>query len=406
MTPNNLRTLFDLCAQVVTLLTVVVFLAIPAGFVAAAAGVPKILNYQGRLMDSSGVLLGGTGTPYCFKFSIYDDATVGSGSKLWPSSAPSVMTATVRNGVFSVGVGDTGIGGDVLDFDFQSTDTAFLNVEVATKVGATCAPGDGAESFETLSPRNRIESAGYAVNASTVGGFTPAQQATGNQIPVLSSNRLVLGGIGAGISATSSNVLTLQGSGATGNINFFNGSNTLTSSGDFTLAGLLSSDRIVFVSGTSTHFFSGSIAANSAAFGATATSSFSTAGELTLAGSFNGPLQAQAGVVSATSTIGVTYGGTGISTVPTFGQLLLGTAAGGYSLAATSTLGLPTFASLASYLSLAAWYATTTDALAEGSTNYDANRQIYDVSAENELLETIEHCARLSYAGRCWPGRA
>jgi hypothetical protein len=54
----------------------------------------------------------------------------------------------------------------VLDFDFQSTDTAFLNVEVATKVGATCAPGDGAESFETLSPRNRIESAGYAVNAS------------------------------------------------------------------------------------------------------------------------------------------------------------------------------------------------------------------------------------------------
>jgi hypothetical protein len=59
-------------------------------------------------------------------------------------------------------------------------------------------------------------------------------------------------------------------------------------------------------------------------------------------GSLTGPLQAIAGVVSATSTLSPVYGGTGISTLPTYGQLLLGNASGGYTLTATSSLGLVT----------------------------------------------------------------
>ena len=141
----------------------------------AATGVPKILNYQGRLLSSTGTLLGGVGTEYCFKFSFYDSPTVGAGTKLWPASAASPMTAVVRNGVFTVGIGDTNAGGDVLDYDFQTTDSTYINVEVATKVGPTCAAGDGAESFENLSPRQRINSSGYAINSGTVGGYTATQ---------------------------------------------------------------------------------------------------------------------------------------------------------------------------------------------------------------------------------------
>ena len=140
-----------------------------------ATGVPKILNYQGRLLDVNENLLGGTGTDFCFKFSIYDDAVVGApDNKLWPSATSSVMTINVSNGVFNTAIGDTGAGADALDFNFQDNDVAFLHIEVADKVGATCSAGDGAEVFETLGPRQRVGASGYAINADTVDGFHAA----------------------------------------------------------------------------------------------------------------------------------------------------------------------------------------------------------------------------------------
>ncbi|MFZ2681475.1 MAG: hypothetical protein WAZ14_00005, partial [Patescibacteria group bacterium] len=206
--------------------------------VLAATGAPALIHHQGRLFDTSGNLLGGSsGTDYCFQFSFYDDAVVGGGDvKLWPSGSPSTMTVTVTNGVFGVNIGDTSVGGDTLDFDFETTDTAYLNVEVAAKVGLTCAAGDGAESFDTLSPRQRVVSSGYAINANTISGYSAAQSATADQIPVLTSGNLVLGGTNPQLNVTGSNTLTLQ-SGVTGSVQFFSSSNSLNSSGDLTLAG-------------------------------------------------------------------------------------------------------------------------------------------------------------------------
>ncbi|HWO06954.1 MAG TPA: helix-turn-helix domain-containing protein, partial [Candidatus Paceibacterota bacterium] len=83
-------------------------------------------------------------------------------------------------------------------------------------------------------------------------------------------------------------------------------------------------------------------------FTATSTSATSTLPNLSVTnlalGSLNGPLHANNGVVSATTSIGVTYGGTGLTTAPTYGQLLVGQANGTYALTATSSLGLLTFA--------------------------------------------------------------
>src|SRR6185437_12146377 len=65
---------------------------------------------------------------------------------------------------------------------------------------------------------------------------------------------------------------------------------------------------------------------------------------LTLNSALNGPLQVNNGVVSATSSIGIPYGGTGTSTLPTYGKLLVGNSLGGYDYVATSSLGLITSA--------------------------------------------------------------
>jgi nucleotide-binding universal stress UspA family protein len=57
-------------------------------------------------------------------------------------------------------------------------------------------------------------------------------------------------------------------------------------------------------------------------------------------GSLNGPLHANNGLVSATSSIGVLYGGTGLTAAPSYGQLLVGNSSGGYTLTATSSLSI------------------------------------------------------------------
>src|SRR5438105_1137651 len=62
----------------------------------AAAGVPKIISYQGRLTDNTGALLGGAGTNYDFKFSIWDNSDITLGTKLWPTTGGSPHTVTLN----------------------------------------------------------------------------------------------------------------------------------------------------------------------------------------------------------------------------------------------------------------------------------------------------------------------
>jgi len=203
------------CTRFIAAFTIIASLAIPNAY--AAVGVPSSFSYQGRLSNSGGTLLTGT---YCFSFSIYDAAT--SGTKLWPAGTPGTVNLTVTNGVFSANVGiDTP---DALTFDFNNTDTAYLNVQVGSSCGA----------LESLSPRPRITAAGYAINSRTVGGATPGTGAD-NILKLTAAGVASLGATNPGLTATGSNTLTVQAS-STGDIRFFSASNSLTSAGLLTLA--------------------------------------------------------------------------------------------------------------------------------------------------------------------------
>ncbi len=138
---------------------------------AQAFGAPRILPYQGRLLDSSGTPLGGTaGAGYCFRFSFYTTPVVGAGTKLWPVGAPASMLSTVKNGLFALSIGDTSAGGDTLDFNFASAGALYLNVEVANTVAGSCT----GSNFETLSPRQRIGAVAYALQSNSVAGSEPS----------------------------------------------------------------------------------------------------------------------------------------------------------------------------------------------------------------------------------------
>ena len=102
---------------------------------------------------------------------------------------------------------------------------------------------------------------------------------------------------------------------------------------------------------------------------------------------FGGGPITDSGTFTMSGVLAVANGGTGTSTAPTYGKVLLGNSAGGYDLVATTSLGITAGsagwgsivgtlsdqtdlqAALDAKLSLTSWYATTTDGLDEGATN-------------------------------------
>ncbi|MEK7641693.1 MAG: hypothetical protein AAB365_01740 [Patescibacteria group bacterium] len=141
----------------------------------AAAGAPMQIAYEGRLTDSGGNPLGGTGTVYCYRFSIYDAAT--SGNKLWPASTPTQTTATTTDGVFNAIIGQADTLSSTI-FDFSTTSTAFLQVEVNTTT-STCGG-----SWEALLPRQSVLSSGYALQSANVYGALLKTDTVNNRVQI------------------------------------------------------------------------------------------------------------------------------------------------------------------------------------------------------------------------------
>lgn len=135
--------------KLTSILFVILFLSILYyPFSAASAAVPRLINYQGRLTDTSGNPLTGS---YALTFRIYDAET--AGNLLWEETQSGVV---IQKGVFSV------LLGSVKSLNLAFDKPYFLEIKVGSEV---------------MSPRQRITSAAYAIKAESADSLTiPAQQ--------------------------------------------------------------------------------------------------------------------------------------------------------------------------------------------------------------------------------------
>ncbi len=133
----------------VTLLTVTVIIAVLALASPATADVPQMINYQGRLTNSSGAPFD---TTVSITFTIYDDST--GGAAKWSETHPSV---SVDSGGFSIILGAGSPPMPIEDTVFNQPDR-YLGIKVG--------------SDPELTPRTRLVSVPYSHRVSTVDGAT------------------------------------------------------------------------------------------------------------------------------------------------------------------------------------------------------------------------------------------
>src|SRR5688572_16333706 len=130
------------------------YIASPAS---AASTVPKLLNYQARITDDSGVPVPDGNLNIWI--SVYDASSGGSCLYAMRGSCgtPSFKTVSVVNGVFSTLIGDTVAGDNAIGDTLFDASTLYLGITVA--------------SDTEMVPRKRLTTAPYAMNADRLDGL-------------------------------------------------------------------------------------------------------------------------------------------------------------------------------------------------------------------------------------------
>ncbi|PIP88361.1 hypothetical protein COW80_00760, partial [Candidatus Beckwithbacteria bacterium CG22_combo_CG10-13_8_21_14_all_01_47_9] len=122
----------------------------------------RYLSFQARLTDSSDNPIT---TPTDVRFIVYNNETASGSAKLWEELR---YIDPDQDGIFSVTLGTE-----------QSIASSVFTENVNLWLGVTV------EVDPEATPRQRIATVGYALNAETLQGFPPSASASADQIPVL-----------------------------------------------------------------------------------------------------------------------------------------------------------------------------------------------------------------------------
>jgi hypothetical protein len=198
--------------------------------VTAATGINERLNYQARLLDSTGAVVA-DGT-YNIEFKIYQDgdgcesagSSPCSGTLKWTETRTGSNKVTVANGYFSVQLGSVTAFGTSVDWN---QDALWLSLNV----GGTGAPSWDGEML----PFRRLAATPYALNSKQLGGLDWSKfvQIAPSAVQVDASTLSTLFLNKTGVSG---NILQLQKNGANVVVVGNDGSTVFSVDADFTLA--------------------------------------------------------------------------------------------------------------------------------------------------------------------------
>ena len=292
----------------------------------AAAGVNPQLNFQARLLNSSGVPM--PDGIYNAQFKIYrsGDGILGGGDEtlLWTENYQNLVTQgiTLTNGYFSIQLGSINPFGAAVDWN---NDTLWLSVDFGN-TNATCTPIGSCALDGEMSPFKRLSSSPYAFNSSQLGGLTSAQYlqiGQGMQTDASTADGLALNKTAAG------NLLHLQSSG----VDAF----TLSNAGDLSFGANANHTLSVATAATTAAGRNLTLAAGAAGTGASAL----VGGVLTLQGGAGGGTNGNGGnlvlgggAANGTGTAGIVsvVGATKIQAAATNASLFTVKDTGGGSL--------------------------------------------------------------------------
>ena len=140
----------------------------------AATGVNQTLYYQGKLLDAVGAEV--TDGSYNMRFIIYSASTggtcqwsaKGTGANGCVAPEASALSVTVTNGLFTVLLGDTSVGGgsqNAIPATIFNDDTRYLAIQIQYGGGA----------YETLTPRKALAASAYSFNSQYLEGVAADQ---------------------------------------------------------------------------------------------------------------------------------------------------------------------------------------------------------------------------------------
>jgi hypothetical protein len=267
----------------------------------AANGINPQMNYQAKILDSSGSLVvDGT---YSIKFSIYADAS--GGTPLWTAAgttgAPTALSISVTNGLFSLALGDTSVSGgsqnSLESLDWNS-DSLYLGITI----------GSDAE----MTPRKRLTGVPYAFNAQKLQGMYASSTASGNQ------SLFTINQTDSSVATGTRTALLLQSSGVS-DINDYllrmvNSSSTVIFS--INRLGAVTTTGNLAVTGSGTSSFSGNLSVNGAF---SANSYVTTSNIFASSGTFINATATSLGVLGAIQNIPTTASSFGTVTTSLLG---------------------------------------------------------------------------------------